>query len=194
MASAPAAPPSDVALREGIWAEADSVDENCDYSSQRHFNAASLCDRQHYGLGGGAILLAVMAAGTILYPPWFSVWLSGVSAMGSAALTGASTLLKPKEFASAHARAGSAYLALRNQARSFKRLDLRDPQSNATELLSLVREMTSKMDRFNESFSTLFTPRWAYLKAKREIRRGQTRNRADGAHRRGPDPESAKEG
>lgn len=194
MASSGPRPPNDAALRDGIWKEADAVDENCDYSSQRHFNTATSCERRHYGLGGGAVLLAVMAAGALLYPPWFSVWLSAISGMGSAALTGAATLLKPKESSAGHVRAGSAYLALRNEARSFKRLDLCDPRSETASLLTRVRELTSKMNRLNETFSALFTPGWAYLKAKRDIRRGQTRNRGDTPRRSTMQPKPPSEG
>jgi hypothetical protein len=176
---------SEEELRRGIWEEADAVDENCDFSSQRHFNTAASCERRHYGLGGGAIVLAAMAAGTLLYPPWFSAWLGGISAIGSAALTGAATLLKPKETSAAHFRAGNAYLALRNEARSFKRLDCRDPRSDSLTLLTRVRELTSGLDRLNDAHGGLFTPGWAYFKARRDIRRGQTRTRADGRRRPG---------
>jgi hypothetical protein len=170
---------SEEALRRGIWSEADAVDENCDFSSQRHFNARTLCEAEHYGLGMGAVALAAVAAGASLLAPNFNHWLVGGLAAASAALTGISTLLKPKERFAEHARAGDEYLSLRNAARTFKRLDFVNPESGIFELVAHARELTDRMDRLNKSHSMLTTPWRAYLRAKQDIARGRTRNRGD---------------
>lgn len=179
MDNSSATPPSDGFLREGIWYEVDAVDENCDYSSQRHFNARTLCEIEHYSLGVGAILLAAIAAATLLYPPVFSIWLSAVSAIGSAIMTGTSTLLKPTERFISHADAGEAYLALRNDARAFKRLSFRDPRENVASLRSQAQNLTRRMNDLNATYSKFPTSPSAYMKAKKDIHKGHTKNRAD---------------
>jgi hypothetical protein len=165
------------ALLGGIGEEADAVDENSDFSAQRHFNTASAWARRHYLLGCGAIALAILGGGTILYPPWFSIWLSGIAAMTAAGFAAAGTLLNARETSTAHYRAGNAYLELRNRARSFKRLDLVDPNVEKSELVRRVRDLSCDLSKLNATFGALFTPQWAYLKARRDIHRGTTRNR-----------------
>lgn len=165
--------------RESVRKHSDRIRENCDYSSQGHFEAANLYRCLHYTLGFGSVGLAALASGVLLYPTGSVTLVGGLMAILSAVIAGTTTLLRPSETSVRHQVVGNEYLEFRNQAIATSCLDLSDPTMTDQDLLQKVRDLDAKVTRLNGSPGTLPTPRWAYRRAKDNIRRGQTRNRVD---------------
>jgi len=163
----------------GILAQAERVRENCDYSSQRHFNTGSLFRRVYYLMGGGVAALAAFGSATFITSDAVPSALSSITALAAALLASVTTFLKPGETANDHYRAGNAYLRLRDDAQAFLDVDIRKPESTIDTLERSVSQLAERRAGLNDSYGMLFTPDWAYRKARRDIRRGQTRYEVD---------------
>jgi hypothetical protein len=169
-------------LKEGIIHQAQRVREDSDYSSQRHFNTGAFFKLLHYGFGVGIAILGAVGGSALLFPQSVSLLVGGVSSIGAAALVGVSTALSPGESASCHYRAGSEYLGVRKDATAFLDLDVRKPDTAEGDLERRVRDLKDRAIVLDRAYSDLYTPQWAYRKAREDIRRGQTRHAVDRHH------------
>jgi hypothetical protein len=175
----PGLTPSIGSLRDGIVDQAKRVREDCDYSSQRHFNTGAFFKLLHYAFGVGVAVLGSLGGAALLAPQSVSLFVGGVSSIGAAALVGVSTALSPGESASSHYRAGNEYLGVRKDATAFLELDVRKAGTSDDALEGCVRVLKDRAISLDRAYSDLYTPQWAYRKAKDDIRRGQTRHLVD---------------
>ncbi|WOA30906.1 SLATT domain-containing protein [Alloalcanivorax xenomutans] len=156
-----------------LAAEAHRIEEDTEHSAKGHFNAAERWGRYHLAVGLPSAVLAAIAGGTAFgdLPE-----VAGSLAILSTALTTVLTFLKPSEHAENHKAVAGQYLALRNQTRLFRELDLAE-----TEELSLARkrliELASARDDLNQASPSI--ARRDYEKAKRDIDEGRSQYRVD---------------
>jgi hypothetical protein len=165
--------PSDT-LRDGITVQARGVEQATDYSSQRHFTTGAFFRTVYYILGVGATVLGSVAAGALLVPSVVPLLVGAISSIGAATFAGIMTAVNPGETAASHYLAGNEYLAIRDQARSFLNLDVRNVAVSDVTLEDRVRSLNTQRIEANRRFGGLYTPQWAYKQAKENIHRGQT--------------------
>ena len=161
-----------VALQDELRREAFRVEEDSIHSGKAHYEAATRWRRVNLSLGIPATVVAA-AAGVSAFKdaPLVGAFL----AFTAAALSALLTFLNPDARASAHAAAGAAYIALRNQARIFANIDLR-AQDHA-DSRAFLAELASKRDELNASSPAV--PKWAFEQARRGIAAGQSEYRVD---------------
>lgn len=101
--------------------EAERLEEDSIYSSKGHFNAEDTWVRRNYWLGVPATVLGAVAGATLIksQPELASIFM-----LVASLLTGLMTFLKPNERAAMHRAAAGQFLALRNDARFFREIDL----------------------------------------------------------------------
>lgn len=110
-----------VKLNDALEREAKRVEEDSIHSAKGHFNAADIWRIRHYWIGVPATILGAAAgAAAVKSYTEIAVFLSLTATL----LTGLLTFLKPAERASAHKAAGDQFLALRNDARVFREVEL----------------------------------------------------------------------
>lgn len=153
--------------------------EDCDYSSQRHFNTAAFFRVLHYSLGCAVAILGSIGGAALVLPASVSVLTGGVASIGAAALAGVTTTLSPSETATRHYRAGNEYLGLRKETKAFMELDMRQPDAANPTLEPRVRKLVERGILLDKTYGDLYTPEWAYTKAREDIRRGHTRHHVD---------------
>lgn len=152
--------------------EAERIEEDATYSSKGHFNAEDSWVRRHYWLGIPATVLgAVAGAALIKRAPEAATALTLLASL----LTGLMTFLKPNERAALHRAAASQFLALRNDARFFREIDLL--QIPASDLASKLQLLSSRRNELNQKSPGI--PRRAFLAARRGIEEGEASHKAD---------------
>ncbi len=166
-------------VRQGVVNQAQRIREDCDYSSQRHFNTGAFFKVLYYVLGVVVAVLGSLGGATLLAPRAISVPLGAIASLGAAAVVGVSTALSPGQTASSHFRAGNDYLALKKEAIAFLDLDVRKPGAVDDSLEAQVRRLRERAVSLDETYSDLYTPEWAYRAARENIRRGQTTHLVD---------------
>jgi len=160
-------------LLDKLAAESRRIEEDAEHSAKGHYNAADRWGRCHLWLGLPAAVLAAIASAAAFkeYPE-----LAGGLAILTAALTTVLTFLKPSEHAENHKAVADQYLALRNQTRIFREIELAtgaDPEQARERLL----ELASSRDELNQIAPGI--PRKDYEKAKKDIDEGRSRYQAD---------------
>jgi hypothetical protein len=93
-----------------------------------------------------------------------------------AVLTALLTFLKPSERAASHKSAGDQYLALRNDVRVFRTIDLLLGKS-ADELARTVTTLAKRRNELNSASQQ--TPRPAFERARKGIEDGEARYTTD---------------
>lgn len=156
-----------------LSAESIRIEEDSEQSAKRHFNAASRWSAYHFWLGLPSVVIAT-AAGAAAFKN-FGL-LAGGLAFASAALTAILTFLKPSERAKAHNSHGNQYLALRNQTRLYRELEIGDTTSEQV-LKNRLSELAGKRDELN--MSAPLTAERDYVKANQGILQGQANYKAD---------------
>jgi len=165
--------PSDPALIEALRTEAMRIEEDSIFSAKRHFNACDTWTMGHYALGVPAALLAILVTTAVVRNHPEFVQLLG---LGSAIFAALLTFLKPNDRASQHRAIGNQYLALRNDARVFREIDMIENVNDAKKSERL-RRMAQRRTDLNASAPT--TPAWAFEKAREGNEEGQTTYAAD---------------
>ncbi len=160
-------------LRDKLYAEARRIEEDAEHSAKGHYNAADRWGRYHLFIGLPAAILAAVAGGTAFndLPE-----VAGSLAILSTALTTVLTFLKPSERAENHKAVAGQYLALRNQARIFRELDLGD-SADLDKAKEHLLDLARTRDDLNQASPGI--PRQDYEKAKADIDAGQSKYRAD---------------
>jgi hypothetical protein len=162
--------------REGITTEARRMEENADYASQALFETASLWGFTHYALTVPAAVLSFLAGATALKSDQWQ-WLVVVCALMAGLLSTLVAVLKPHDRGRECTEAGNEYLAIRNEARFIRsvQIEILPPEEAAQQLHVLEQRRDANAKKAP-------VPGWLglpYARAKRNIARGQTTNEVD---------------
>lgn len=128
-----------------IQSELLRLEEDCIHSGKAHFNAANRWLTWHYVFGIPSVVLAT-AAGTAFFKDYPTY--AGVMASTVAVLSGLMTFLKPSERSSGHKSSGDQYLALRNDSRVFREIELPHIGNDAA-AISAVSGLTKRRNELN---------------------------------------------
>ncbi len=152
--------------------EAERIEEDSTHSAKGHFNAADIWRCRHYWLGIPATILGALA-GAAMVKDWPVV--ASLFSLAATILTALVTFLKPTERASEHKTAGDQYLALKNDARIFREIELliQDGKSHAEKIKALAQ----RRNELNQGSSEI--PRKAFERAKDGIANGEANYQAD---------------
>lgn len=152
--------------------EAERIEEDSIHSAKGHFNAADAWRCRHYWLGIPATIFGALVATTMVkdYP----IAVSFFSVM-TAILTALLTVLKPIERASKHQAVGNQYLALKNDARIFREINLlvQDRECHTDKLKAL----SQRRNELNQGSPEI--PRKAFEQARDGITSGEADYKTD---------------
>lgn len=154
--------------------EAERLEEDATYSSKGHFNAEDTWVRRNYWLGVPATVLGAVAGATLIksQPEWATAF-----TLLASLLTGLMTFLKPNERAAMHRAAAGQFLALRNDARFFREIELL--QSDLLdELPERLKELSAARNELNQKSPGI--PRRAFVAARKGIEEGEATHKVDG--------------
>jgi len=160
-------------LRIKVSDELERMEEDCTHSGKAHFNAGVRWARWNYYFGIPSLILSTAAGATFFKD--FPV-IAGSMALCVAVLTSLMTFLKPGEKAAEHKSAGDQYLALRNNSRVFREIELPTAVDDETALAAL-KGLTTRRDELNQA-SPAFAPK-DYAKAKKGIDEGEAKHAVD---------------
>lgn len=153
--------------------EAERLEEDALYSSKGHFNAEDAWVRRHYWLGVPATALGAIAGAALIksQPEWASAF-----TLLASLLTGLMTFLKPNERAAMHRTAAGQFLALRNDARFFREIELLD-SDRMGELPERLKALSSARNELNQKSPSI--PRRAFFAARKGIEEGEATHKVD---------------
>lgn len=153
--------------------EAERLEEDALYSSKGHFNAEDTWVRRNYWLGVPATALgAIAGAALVKSQPELASALTLLASL----LTGLMTFLKPNERAAMHRAAAGQFLALRNDARFFREIELLDSDRHA-EFPERLKVLTSARNELNQKSPSI--PRRAFVAARKGIEEGEATHKVD---------------
>lgn len=160
-------------MTAALHREAERIEEDATHSSKSHFNAADTWERRHYWLGIPAAALAAIAGATLFKS---SPDLASGFALIASLLTALMTFLKPNERAATHRTAAGQFLALRNDARLFREVDLLQSErlDEATERLKILSATRNDLNQKSPSI-----PRSAFVAARKGIDEGEATHKVD---------------
>jgi len=155
--------------------EANRLEEDATYSGKRHYAAFSRWRLIHYIIGSVSVALALV--GTTLAFQELSYWVTGVLTVLSASITIILTLLNPSEKSAKHKASGDGYFALKDEARCFRNITVRDV-SNIDEYTVKLKEL---MDvKFELRKVSPNTSNIDFKKARKAIEEGEVDYKIDG--------------
>jgi hypothetical protein len=153
--------------------EAERLEEDATYSSKGHFNAEDTWVRRNYWLGVPATVLGAVAGATLIksQPEWATAF-----TLLASLLTGLMTFLKPNERAAMHRAAAGQFLALRNEARFFREIELleSDRLNGLPERLKALSAVRNELNLKSPSI-----PRRAFVAARKGIEEGEASHKVD---------------
>ncbi len=154
--------------------EAERLEEDATYSSKGHFNAEDTWVRRNYWLGVPATVLGAVAGATLIksQPEWATAF-----TLLASLLTGLMTFLKPNERAAMHRAAAGQFLALRNEARFFREIELLQ-SDRLDELPERLKALSAARNELNLKSPSI--PRRAFVVARKGIEEGEATHRVDG--------------
>lgn len=153
--------------------EAERLEEDALYSSKGHFNAEDTWVRRNYWLGVPATLLGAVAGATLIksQPEWATAF-----TLLASLLTGLMTFLKPNERAALHRAAAGQFLALRNEARFFREIELINSDLLG-ELSERLKTLSAARNELNLKSPSI--PRRAFVAARKGIEEGEAIHKVD---------------
>ena len=153
--------------------EAERLEEDTLYSSKGHFNAKDTWVRRNYWLGVPATVLGAVAGATLIksQPEWATAF-----TLLASLLTGLMTFLKPNERAALHRAAAGQFLALRNEARFFREIELLE-SDRLDELPERLRALSATRNELNLKSPSI--PRRAFVAARKGIEEGEAIHKVD---------------
>ena len=157
-----------------IRAEAERIEEDATYSSKRHYEAHDIWNRRHLFIGLPAVVFSVLATANLMQQVFPII--TGLMGVTVAVLTALLTFLKPSERAAGHKAAGDQYLALRNDVRVFRTIDLA-LQKPIDDLAGAVTILAKRRNELNSASQQ--TPRPAFERARKGIEDGEARYTID---------------
>lgn len=154
--------------------EAERLEEDALYSSKGHFNAEDTWIRRNYWLGVPATVLGAVAGATLIksQPEWATAF-----TLLASLLTGLMTFLKPNEHAAMHRAAAGQFLALRNEARFFREIELLQ-SDRLDELPERLKTLSAARNELNLKSPSI--PRRAFVSARKGIEEGEATHKVDG--------------
>lgn len=158
-------------LQTKIITEAMRIEEDCEHSAKRHFNASFRWERYHMCLGLPSAIVAALSGVSAFND--YSI-IAGVLAILSTVLTTALIFLKPSERGEHHKSIGNQYLSLRNKTRLFREIELID---NIHEAQQRIVELSNQRDELNGS--AMNTIQSDFEKAKKDIDDGRSQYAID---------------
>lgn len=153
--------------------EAERLEEDALYSSKSHFNAENTWVRRHYWLGVPATIIGAIAGAALVKSQ--PEWASALTLLASL-LTGLMTFLKPNERAAIHRAAAGQFLALRNEARFFREIELLDT-AKLDNLPERLKALSSARNELNQKSPSI--PRSAFVAARKGIEEGEATHKVD---------------
>ena len=167
------APDSDQALISALSREAARIEEDATYSSKSHFNAEDTWVSRHYWLGVPATALAAIAGAALVksQPEWASAF-----TLVASLLTGLMTFLKPNERAAMHRAAAGQFLALKDEARLFREVDLVQTHK-LEEFPGKLKALSAIRNELNQKSPAI--PRRAFVAARKGIEEGEAAHKVD---------------
>jgi class 3 adenylate cyclase len=160
-------------MMQALARECERIEEDSIHSAKGHFNAGNTWRRRHYWIG---IPATVLGAGTGAAIVKGCPELAGLLSLAATILTALVTFLKPSERASAHKTAGDQYLALRNDTRFFREIQMLQPEESCNHSEEL-RALAQRRNELNQGSPEI--PRRAFLRARQGIDEGETQYRTD---------------
>jgi hypothetical protein len=153
--------------------EALRLEEDATYSSKSHFNAEDTWLCRNYWLGIPATGLGAIAGATLIKS---NPELATAFTLFASLLTGLMTFLKPNERASLHHTAGGKFLALKNEARFFREVELvqSDKLGELTKQLKMLSATRNELNLKSPS-----VPRHAFVAARIGIEEGEAEHKVD---------------
>jgi hypothetical protein len=153
--------------------EAERLEEDATYSSKGHFNAEDTWVRRNYWLGVPATALGAIAGATLIksQPEWASAFM-----LLASLLTGLMTFLKPNERAAMHRAAAGQFLALRNDARFFREVELLQVD-RLSEMPEKLKVLSAARNELNQNSPSI--PRRAFVAARKGIEEGEASHKVD---------------
>ena len=163
----------DEAAISALSREAERLEEDATYSSKGHFNAEDTWVKRNYLLGVPATALSAIAGASLIksHPDWATAL-----TLLASLLTGLMTFLKPNERAALHRAAAGQFLALRNQARFFREIDLLH-RDRLSDLPDKLRTLSAARDELNQKSPSI--PRRAFAAARKGIEEGEATHKVD---------------
>jgi hypothetical protein len=152
--------------------EAERIEEDALHSGKSHFNASALWSKIQYILG---IPMTVCAAWAKIDAFSDALQYAGYLAMATAALAALQTFINASSHASQHKQSGGEYLALKNQAHFFRKIELQNLEpAEATEE---IKAYSQKRDELNAVAPCIPYP--AFWLARFSIDKGNAEYRID---------------
>ncbi len=164
---------TDQSKTDALRRESERLEEDTLYSSKGHFNAEDTWVRRNYWLGVPATVLGAIAGATLIksQPEWATAF-----TLLASLLTGLMTFLKPNERAAMHRAAAGQFLALRNEARFFREIELLQP-ARLDELSERLKALSVARNELNLKSPSI--PRRAFVAARRGIEEGEATHKVD---------------
>jgi len=164
---------TDQSKTDALRRESERLEEDTLYSSKGHFNAEDTWVRRNYWLGVPATVLGAIAGATLIksQPEWATAF-----TLLASLLTGLMTFLKPNERAAMHRAAAGQFLALRNEARFFREIELLQPD-RLDELSERLKALSAARNELNLKSPSI--PRRAFVAARKGIEEGEATHKVD---------------
>ncbi|MED5550273.1 MAG: SLATT domain-containing protein [Pseudomonadota bacterium] len=159
--------------KAAIARECERIEEDALHSAKGHFNTEAGWNRKHLALGIGSVLVASVAGQQAFVD---NTYVAAALAFLAAFLAGLATFLSPEKRAEAHGRAGRHYSSLKNRTRVLRTVDL--PNLDDEEARQRLETASEQRNDLNETGPGI--PRWAYMRAKKDIDARMGAYRADG--------------
>lgn len=152
---------------DAVHTECARIEEDCTYSSKSHFNASDTWLLRHYLIGIPATLLGIIAGAAIIKA---APGIAAICSLISTILAALVTFLKPSERASIHKSIGDQYLALKNDARLFREIELL-VITKPNIALDGTKSLVKRRNALNQGSPTI--PKKAFQKARSGIEQGE---------------------
>src|SRR5581483_929157 len=162
-----------------IIKEAKRIEEDSLHTEKSHFEAAALWERVYFWIGVINAGLAALAGASILSEK-FPVF-GGALALLTSMLTALMTFSNPNKKAVSHLNAGNYYNGLRNNTRNFREINLNLLKSDEQIMIQL-KQLIDERNRLNQSSPSI--PRWAYVRGKQGIERGEADHKVDSSSKK----------
>lgn len=158
---------------DALRKEAERLEEDALYSSKGHFNAEDTWVLRNYWLGVPATVLGAVAGATLIksQPEWATAF-----TLFASLLTGLMTFLKPNERAALHRAAAGQFLALRNEARFFREIELLQ-SDRLDEFPERLKALSAARNDLNLKSPSI--PRQAFVAARKGIEEGEATHKVD---------------
>jgi hypothetical protein len=156
-----------------VIAELLRMEEDCTHFGKAHFNASDRWTWWNYAFGIPSVALSA-AAGAAFFQDYAVV--AGAMSSGVTVLAALMTFLKPSEKAAEHKNFGDQYLALRNDARIFREIELTQVADDAA-AISGMNGFTTSRNESNQASPQFAT--FDFKKAKKGIGRGEALHAVD---------------